>query len=97
NLDQLLLGGAELERAAHVLLEARAVAADGNRRADDHLAELGRQRALAHRSELVDALVGLEEVDVDLSHEAQPIGHEAPPLLAFADNRFRSVHIASSA
>jgi len=92
DLDHLLFGGAQLDRAAHVLLEAGAVAADCDRRTYDHLAELRRQRALADRSQLVDALVGLEEVDVDLPHEAQPVGHEAAPPLAFSDDCLRSFH-----
>src|SRR5262245_30126428 len=92
NFGELPLGSAEAQRAPDVLLEARLVAADRHRSANDHLTELRRQRALAHRGELIDALVSLEEIDVDLGHEPQPVGYETAPPLPLAHNRLCPLH-----
>lgn len=93
NFGELLFGSTEAQRAPDVLLQARLVAADRHRGADDHFAELRRQRALAHGGELVNALVDLEEIDVDLGHEPQPVGHKAAPPFSLAHNRLCSLHL----
>ena len=81
-----------LDGAPHVVFEAGQIAADRHRRHHDHLPELRRQLALAHRGQLVDPLIGLEEVDVHLGHGPEPVRHEAPAPLSPLHDRFPSVH-----